>query len=661
MAALRKPGLLLGVTLGLVMTSLLSTRADTATFELLHSFNLADGNAPVGNLVLSADGNFYGVTHAGGQYGKGAVIQISPTGTVTVLHSFAGKKDGASPQGGLIQGDDGTFYGTTEIGGASTLDSDGNGTVYRITAAGVETVLYAFKGNPDGATPRAGLIQGADGNFYGTTFAGGANDYGTVFQITPAGKETVLYSFLGKPKADKAVDGARPVAGLIQAADGNFYGTTSAGGASGKGILFQITSSGKLTIVHSFDGTDDGASPRAGLVEGLDGNLYGTTYQGGTSNLGTVFQVTPAGVETILHSFTPGSIAEGTTDGANPQAGLTLGTDGKLYGATTAGGKNGNGTIFQITPAGVETILYAFGKSPDGIGPNGTLTAAVDGCLYGTTASGGANGNGTVFCLDIGLPAVPADLNADLQTEILFQNKTTGQLAMWDMDKYLPYEANEGEFLKPTPPAGWNAVTTTYLNNQLNTTLLLHNPSTGQMMFWYMNGTTAVNGALVYPIQNKSWRPVAMADFNGDSHPDILFQNPTTGQLAVWYMNGNYMAGGAYIYPTQKQAWKAIGVADFNGDGHPDILFQNPTTGQLILWYMNGNYATTGVYVTPDPNPAWHAVMVVDCNRDGTPDILFQNPTTGQLVVWYMQGSKAVDGDYIVPTQDPIWTVIGSR
>jgi uncharacterized repeat protein (TIGR03803 family) len=248
------------------------------------------------------------------------------------LYSFpVGSSD---PYCGLVQGSDGNFYGTTGAGGASD-----DGTVFKITPSGTETGLYAFATTgTNGQTPYAGLIQGTDGNFYGTTYFGGANGFGTVFKVTPSGIETVLYSFAG------GSDGEHPYAAVIQGGDGDFYGTTYQGGSGGYGTVFRLTPSGTETVLYSFaGGTSDGATPEAGVIQGSDGNFYGNTLQGGAAGLGTVFKLTPSGTETILHSFAGGS------DGASPAANLLQGSDGNLYGSTGAGGASGDGTFFKVT------------------------------------------------------------------------------------------------------------------------------------------------------------------------------------------------------------------------------------------------------------------------------------------------------------------------
>jgi uncharacterized repeat protein (TIGR03803 family) len=269
----------------------------SGTLTNLRSFGASEVTLPVAGLVRGGDGNFYGTTPSGGNRklnlgnGYGAVFRIDPRGGLTILHSFSGS-EGTRPLGGLAQGSDGSFYGTTSQGGASTNCYDGCGTVFRISPSGDMTNLYSFSGR-DGADPYAGLVPGSDGQFYGTIAAGGASTNclsgcGTVFSISPSGTVTNLHSFGGS-------DGARPIAGLVQGSDGNFYGTTYEGGAStnclsGCGTVFRISASGAFTNLYSFSGSD-GANPSAALVQGSNSSFYGTTLQGGTSGRGTVFEL----------------------------------------------------------------------------------------------------------------------------------------------------------------------------------------------------------------------------------------------------------------------------------------------------------------------------------------------------------------------------------
>ena len=384
-------------------------------FTTLTSFNGPDGAQPA-SLVQGADGNFYGITELGAPDDWGTVFKITSAGMLTTLHRFCSQTacaDGAGP-GGLIQGTDGNFYGTTTAGGNAPAPN-GNGTVFKITPAGTLTTLYSFcslDGCPNGNYPAA-LIQATDGNFYGTTTQGGTGGQGTIFKLTPGGALTALYNFCsqGLPCTD-----GMGATGLIQAADGNFYGTTVGGGEPpfDSGTIFRITPAGTFTTLYNFcpqPACADGANP-AGLVQATDGNFYGTTIGGGVNNEvngGTVFEITPGGALTTLYSF---CFLPGCADGAQPRAGLIQASDGNFYGTTSGDGING-GTVFEITLAGTFTILYSFcpqAVCADGSDPTGVIQGS-DGNLYGTTSAGGASGDGTVFKLALASSTTPPAVN----------------------------------------------------------------------------------------------------------------------------------------------------------------------------------------------------------------------------------------------------------
>ena len=365
-----------------------------ATLTTLAGSTLASGELFSASLVQGSDGNFYGTAADGGANtdSHGTVFKITPAGVVTNLHNFSGP-DGLVPAAGLVQGTDGNFYGTTTQGGATYVDGNtpGNGTVFRITPAGVLTTLHSFTGYPaDGQSPKGTIIQGSDGNFYGTTEGGGTVGGGTVFRLTPSGVLTILYS-LGN-----GYDGAQPDAGVIQGSDGNFYGTTRLGG-NGAGTVFQVTPAGAYTTLYSFArlGTSAGADPVAALVQGSDGNFYGTTETNGIDGAGTVFRITPGGAFTNLYSFTA---INQPLDGALIQA-----KDGNFYGTTYFGGAHSAGTVFQLTPAGAVTTSYSFtGLGSEGGGPAAALVQGSDGNLYGTTQIGGPANDGTIYRLALG-------------------------------------------------------------------------------------------------------------------------------------------------------------------------------------------------------------------------------------------------------------------
>lgn len=401
------------------VASVIAAPAQNVFFTTLANFDGTDGTGPQAALVQADDGNFYGTTAIGGNYagncqsqgnfGCGTVFKITPAGTLSKLYGFCSRancSDGAFPLAGLVQASDGNFYGTTSGGGANLCGVYGCGTVYKITSAGALTTLYSFCAQPhcsDGSAPSAGLVQGTDGNFYGTTS-------GTVFKITPAGALTTLYTFCssGWP----CTDGIYPNA-LVQGMDGNFYGTTYMGGAyeycSGPpgdgscGTVFKITPSGALTTLYSFCGSGppctDGNFPYTGqaLVQGRDGDFYGTTENGGTNyGTGTVFKITPTGTLTTPYSF---CALSNCADGSGPWAGLVQASDGNFYGTTRGGGAY-YGTVFEITSTGTLTTLHSFDFS-DGAYPVAALVQATNGVFYGTASNAGADEDGTVFRLGV--------------------------------------------------------------------------------------------------------------------------------------------------------------------------------------------------------------------------------------------------------------------
>ena len=377
-----------GVMASAVFSALLLLAAHPAlaqTQNVLYNFtNTPDGGYPESGLVLDAAGNLYGTTLYGGVHGRGSVFMITPAGTETQLYSFTGGVDGDVPVAGLaLDKKTGNLYGTTLYGGAS-----GNGAVFRVTPSGTETVLYSFAGGTDGANPYSGLVR-VGTTLYGTTDAGGAYGYGTVFKVTAGGKETVLHSF---NSAFPTLDGAHPYAGLVLY-KGILYGTTRYGGASNLGTVFSITKAGAETVLCSFQGGADGAYTYAGVAFDKSGSIYGTTYSGGTDNAGTVFKLTGAGAESILHSF----VRDGV-DGLNPQASLTF-DRGNFYGTTLQGGPANIGTVFEVTPAGTETVLYQFTGGTDGGYPYAGLVLGKKNTLYSTTYQGGSSNYGTVFRL----------------------------------------------------------------------------------------------------------------------------------------------------------------------------------------------------------------------------------------------------------------------
>jgi len=399
-----------------LLISAQSVLAQTET--VLYSFKggMSDGQYPHGRLYRDSRGNLYGTTYEGGTYNGGIVFELSPSGstwTETVLYNLGGPLNGKYPWGGLVRDSMGNFYGTTYQGGTTNY-----GTFFEVTPGitWTETGLYSFTGGTDGSYPydTSSLLLDSSGNFYGTTHAGGTGQVGTVFEIIPpvppstVWTKKVLHSFSGN-----AADGSVPYAGVIMDSGGNLYGTTYEGGADGVGIVFELSPSGSSTwtetVLWIFGGVGDGRYPFGGLVQGLTGNLYGTTYKGGLYSEGTVFELSPPSgggpwTESVIHSF------GGTGDGYEPYDALVMDANGNLYGTTYGGGAHNRGIVYRLSPSGldtwVETVLYSFkGGTSDGDYPeDGALIIDRSGNLYGVTALGGGsgcaeNGCGTVFKL----------------------------------------------------------------------------------------------------------------------------------------------------------------------------------------------------------------------------------------------------------------------
>ena len=384
-----------GVSLLLSLVALVPTsRAQGTGYATLLSFGTSSdsGRGPFAGLTQGTDGLLYGTTQQGGGAGGGTVFSLTTGGTQTILHRFDGG-DGAAPNAALIRGANGDFYGTTEDGGFYN-----GGTAFEVTTGGTVTVLHDFGQGNDGYAPEGSLVLAADGNFYGTASHGGFYGQGIVFRLAPDGTYTILYDF-----GTAIDDGAVPTSALVQGTDGNLYGTTLDGGYYDQGTVFQITLNGVLTILHDFQGSE-GAQPDAALLQANDGNFYGTTAFGGPYNTGTVFRITTAGTLTTLASF------GGRTDGIQPEAPLIQATDGLLYGTTEYGGDTGGGTVFSVTTdGGGFATLHSFnGGGTDGANPLAPVVQAGNGILYGTTIFGGTRRRGAAYQLDLALPAPTA-------------------------------------------------------------------------------------------------------------------------------------------------------------------------------------------------------------------------------------------------------------
>ncbi len=460
-----------------------SSAAQTFTYK---AFNGKNGGNPQVPPVQGLNGNLFGTTGGGGAYGYGTVYEQQADGKLTTLYSFCSQAncaDGAYPYG-LVLAANGNFYGTTGGGGAnsnSAICKTGCGTVFEITPAGKFTSLYSFCAQAscsDGAVPFGTLAQGVNGNFYGTTFQGGncGGLCGTIFEITAAGKLSTLYSFC--PGETTCPDGDQPVAGLVLGTDGNFYGTAGFGGlnsyqvSSGYGTAFKISPQGHYTTMHQFcslSECEDGWYPKAGLVQGADGNFYGVTYGGGAYDQGVLWRFSRDGAFDVLYTFCQGTTGCANTDGNDPSSPLIQAQDGNFYSTTYQGGANTAGVVFEYSLTGGVSVLYSFCSvepyCKDGEGPTSGLMEATDGTLYGTVVDGGPAHNGcfsggscgTLYSLATGLgPFVesnPVFGKAGYTINIL-GNNLTGTTSVTFNGVAAEFTVVSGAYIKATVPSG---------------------------------------------------------------------------------------------------------------------------------------------------------------------------------------------------------------
>jgi uncharacterized repeat protein (TIGR03803 family) len=545
MAYPRTPTLLAGAVLLLTVATATSSHAQ---FSVLHNFGTksGDGTNPSysGIVAQGRDGNMYSTTGNGGTNNLGTVFKVTPAGTLTVIYSFDGTH-GSEPYGGLTLGTDGNFYGTAFGGGKFSY-----GTVFKITPGGSLTVLFNFTGGNDGSNPHAPPIEGTDGNFYGTTRTGGTHIYyGTVYKITPSGLFTTLYSFDVTPHGDY------PVAPLVQGTDGNFYGTTVNGGASNQGIVFRITSSGKLTVLYSFGTT--GSQPYSPIIQGTDGNFYGTTAFGGSAGGGIAFKITPTGKLTVLYNFGVGS------GPAVPYAGLVQATDGLFYGNTYQGGTMGDGTIFRMSAIGQISSLYDFDSTTGAI-PEVTLLQHTNGILYGDTYEGGTS---KPACGNVGC-GVFYRWNAGLKPFVSLVS-TSGKIG-----KTIEIL---GQGFTGTTGVSFNGVaaTFTFVSGTYLTAVVPTGATTGSVTVKTPGGTLT---------SNKTFRVT----------PVILSFSPTSGKVDT-----SVVITGNSLLQTNKVTFGGVKATTFTVNSNSQVKATVPTgavTGKIGVTTSGGSATSSGTF-----------------------------------------------------------------
>jgi uncharacterized repeat protein (TIGR03803 family) len=630
-----------------VLSLLCPNVAHAQAFRVLHallwpSVN-TDGALTDSPLVQATDGYFYGTTRVGGVNNAGTVYKVDAAGNFATVHAFVNSDtvNGYGPYGGVIQGSDGNLYGTTSNGGIHNL-----GTIYKMDLAGNLTTMHSFGTVVnDGSHPQVGLLQASSGDFYGIS-----GPSARIFKMTPTGTLTVVHMMV-------YAEGDGTTAPLIQANDGNFYGTAPGGGASGHGTVFKMDASGTVTVVHSFIGPGGGApGPFAPVFQAADGYLYGTTYGDGDHLAGTVFRMNLSGSTfQTLHHFN--RVFHGV-DGGFSEAGLIQARDGYLYGTTSLGGFNDKGTVFRIDADGNFVTWHQFAGS-DGYQPLAALVQSRDGRLFGTTLLGGAG-------VQVGVTFVVStrtidDFDADGRSDATIFRPTSGAwythligggatVTSWGTDGDVDVAGDYDGDAK-TDVAVWRPSSGTWF-------IVQSSDSSVRVVNWGTSGDTPLAGdvdgdgkddlVIFRPVAGTwyvvkstggtaatSWGTTAdlplLADFDGDAKLDYVVFRPSAG---AWYA---LRSGGG----STTIGWGTSGdvpvAGDFDGDGKADATVFRPSSG---LWFVNRSTGGTTIVGWGTTNDV---PIAGDQNGDGLADVIVWRPTTG---TWYTQftggGSAAI-------------------
>ena len=613
--------------------------------------------------------------------------------TLTTIANFTASLQ--LPKGTLFMDSSGNLLGVNVYSttGATTYEIAKLGGSFATAPAPLASVPRGLSGH--GSVLNVGADQ--NGDLFALMSSGGANNFGAVVEFPNTGGGPVtLASFNGGAR------GSNPDATLLVDASGNLFGQTLSGGANNAGVLFELQKTGNgyataPTILTSFgSGVVPIGGGRGNLVEDAAGDLFGITVN-------SVFEVkkTGAGYDA------PVNLAPFPTTTA--MGNITIDAKGDIFGTT--GSRNGapttvfeiektatgyalpttlatftraqgalfeqnnfltidaNGSVFGTLPAFLDEsgTVYEIARTPDGYDstpivlanfispPGANVVADASGNLFGTATGGHGAGNGSAFEItDSGFATTPTV--TPILTNILWQNTSTGQASVWEMDSHTLIG---GGRVTPNPGLAWEAVATGDFQGNGGSDILWENASTGKASIWEMDGNNVIGSGAVLPDPGIGLKAIGTGDFNGDNFSDILWQNTHTGQASVWMMHGNTRVSGGPVSPNPGTDWRAIGTGDFNKDGKSDILWQNTNTGQISVWDMDGSTVVGGGPVTTNPGTAWQAIGTGDFNQDGFADILLQNKNTGAVSVWEMNDHTLIGGG---PVGNPgtKWHAIGT-
>ena len=626
----------------------------TPVLTTLANFNGASGQFPNAGLSADAAGDLFGMTATGGAYGYGAVFElVNNRGggyTPVTLLSFSNTPGVAGSDSGVIADAAGNLFGTIPSGGAA-----GDGAVFELVNHGggayTPVTLLSFNG-ANGALPSAGLIADAAGNLFGTTAAGGANGDGAVFEIAKAGAgyastPTTLFSFDG-------ASGAGPASGLIADAAGNLFGVTPSGGANGYGTVFELVRDGggvytPVTLL-SFNGADGRFA--SSLITDAAGNLFGTTSSGGAYGYGTVFELVNNG-----GGYTPVTLLSfNGADGANPGGGLIADAAGDLFGTTGEGGAYSapgqpRGTVFELVNnrggSYTPVTLLSF-NGADGAGPVGSLIADAAGDLFGATAGGGAAGDGTAFEItNSGFVTKGSTPPPATSSNILWRN-SNGDVALWNSNGSGGFTGQDLGIVG----ASWQIEGTGNFNGSGEDGILWRNTN-GDAYLWNSNGSGGFTGEDLGVVAS-SWQIEGTGDFNGSGEDGILWRN-TNGDAYLWNSNGSGGFTGEDL-GVVASSWQIEGTGDFNGSGRDGILWRN-TNGDAYLWNSNGSGGFTGQDLGVVAS-SWQIEGTGDFNGSGRDGILWRN-TNGDAYLWNSNGSGGFTGQDL-GVVDSSWQIQGA-